>query len=106
MQVWRFRLTDDPAWPWGLPYVGPAALLLVALLLVALTVWTYAGTRRPGAWRMIVVLIALRLFALFLAVLCLWRPSFGYTTGAPLPGTILIMSDGSRSMLIQDVDGN
>ena len=36
-------ITVDPAWPWSLPGVGVGGLLLAALALGALTVWTYLG---------------------------------------------------------------
>ena len=69
-----FSFTTDPAWPWSLSGIGMPALLAVALVLVALTVWTYAGVT-PGSWRRTGIMIALRLGALILVCMALVRPS-------------------------------
>ncbi len=100
-----WTVTTDPAWPWSLGSWGTPALLLVALLLMLLTFWTYhgvAGTNR----RRIGIVIALRLAALLLAVLAIARPSFASRDSLKVPSTLIILLDGSQSMTIQDEYGN
>src|SRR5579883_1710006 len=96
-------LTRDPVWPWSLA-LGIPALALVALVIVALTVWTYWNVPRARP-RRVVTLIALRLLALLLACLVLLRPSFAFRDDLHLPSTLLILLDASESMTIQDEVG-
>jgi uncharacterized membrane protein len=98
-------LVTDPALPWSLPYVGLPALGVVALVLVLLTVATYAGAPRATGSR-IALLVLLRLAALLLAFLALLRPSLAFRDELHVPSTLLIAGDGSESMTVQDeIDG-
>src|SRR4249919_2729213 len=56
-------LTIDPAWPGASPGTAWSLLAVAAIVLVGLTVWTYAGVRGASPRRMIIVLV-LRLIAL------------------------------------------
>jgi uncharacterized membrane protein len=87
-------LTDDPA-------IALPILLLVALSLTVLTVWTYLGVRGATVRRVVIVL-GLRLLALMLAVLTLLRPSFALQDAARVPSILIITVDDSASMTIQD----
>lgn len=87
-------LTTDSAWP--LP-----ALILVALVLVVLTVWTYQGVAGASRRRVLIVL-TLRLAALLLAILMLLRPSLAFHDDLHTSSKILIALDASESMAIQD----
>jgi uncharacterized membrane protein len=93
--------TNDPAWPWSLSGIGLPALLLVAAVLTALTIWTYLGVRGATVRRVALVL-ALRLAALVLAVLSVLRPSFAFHDAQHAPSFLLVEVDGSESMTIQD----
>src|SRR5437879_12376939 len=94
-------LTWDPAWPWSLPGVGPRGLVLIGLLLVALTVWTYRGVR-GASYRRVLFLIGIRVAALIVACLAVLRPSLAFQDDLHLPRTLLIAADASESMSIQD----
>jgi uncharacterized membrane protein len=94
-------LTWDPAWPWSLPGVGPRGLVLIGLVLVALTVWTYRGVR-GASYRRVLLLIGIRIAALIVACLAVLRPSLAYRDELHLPSTLLIAADASESMTIQD----
>jgi uncharacterized membrane protein len=93
--------TLDPAWPWSVPGIGVYALATLALILIALTIWTYAGVRGASP-RRVGTLIGLRLIALLLACLAVLRPSFAYLDELRVPSTLLIAADHSESMSIQD----
>jgi uncharacterized membrane protein len=93
-------LTADPVWPWS-SAPGLPALVLVALLLVFLTVWTYRGVRGAGR-RRVALLVGLRLTALVLACIVLLRPSLSSQAERHVPSTLLMLLDGSESMSIQD----
>src|SRR5579885_3333179 len=87
-------LTNDPAWP--IP-----VLALVAVAVVALTVWTYHGV--PGArFGRVATVLGLRLLALVLAFLALLRPSVAFPEGYRNPSLLVIALDDSESMTIQD----
>jgi uncharacterized membrane protein len=94
-------LTFDPAWPWSLPGYGLGALAGVALVLVALTLWTYLGVQGVTFRRVLGVLL-LRLTALLIACLLLLRPSFAQQDEAVEPSKLLILIDASESMNIND----
>src|SRR5262249_39484636 len=95
------RITLDPAWPWSLPGIGPRGLVLIALLLIALTVWTYRGVR-GASYRRVLALIGLRVAALIVACLAVLRPSLAFEDEAHLPSTLLVAADSSESMSIHD----
>src|SRR5262245_45399651 len=94
-------LTFDPTWPWSLSPVGLPALVVVALLLVGLTVWTYVGVARATP-RRVAALIALRLAALLLVLLMVLRPAVASRDELKVPSTLLIIPDLSESMTVQD----
>src|SRR5436190_20563910 len=98
----RTSLTIDPAWPGASPGTASSLLAVAAILLVGLTVWTYAGVRGASPRRMIVVLI-LRLVALAVTVLLMLRPSLATeeedTTD---PSRLFVVIDVSKSMSIAD----
>ncbi len=95
-------LSLDPAWPWSLPAVGLPVLGGLALALVALTVWTYAGMR-GATWRRIGLVVLLRLFALVVALLVTVRPSLALKHVEGLePSRLLVLFDASASMNTPD----
>ncbi|HEY1379167.1 MAG TPA: hypothetical protein VGF55_20360, partial [Gemmataceae bacterium] len=91
----------DPAWPWSLPRVGPAALAVVAIILAGLTVWTYRGVRAATP-RRVAIVIALRLLALLLTVLTLLRPAVAFRDDLKVPSTLILVADRSASMTVKD----
>jgi uncharacterized membrane protein len=97
--------TWDPAWPWSLPGVGPQGLLLIGLVLVALTVWTYRGVR-GASYRRVLLLIGIRVAALIVACLTVLRPSVAFQDELHVPSTLLLAADASESMTIQDQYNN
>jgi uncharacterized membrane protein len=94
-------LVTDPVPPWSSPYLGLPALTVVALVLVGLTVATYLGTPQATG-RRVLALVLLRLAALVLAFLALLRPSVAFRDDLKVPSTLLVASDYSGSMTIQD----
>jgi uncharacterized membrane protein len=95
-------ITLDPAWPWSEPGIGVPALVIVATVLVALTVWTYLGAKGANA-RRILVILGLRLAALVIACLVVLRPSLASLRDEDfLPSKIIIFLDRSASMAITD----
>jgi uncharacterized membrane protein len=87
-------LTNDPA-------LALPILIGIALLLAALTVWTYLGVRGATVRRVLLVL-GLRLLALVLALLTMLRPSLAFQDEARTHSILLIAIDDSESMTIQD----
>jgi uncharacterized membrane protein len=95
----------DPVRPWSETHLGPQGLALLVLVLLGVTVWTYVGV--PGAsTRRVVAVLALRLLALFLALLVVLRPSFAGTGRDQDPGVLVVLVDASASMSIADEDGH
>src|SRR5438445_3586706 len=92
-------LTKDLVSPWSFP-----ALILITLFLVIVTVWTYRGVR-GSTNRRVGTVLGLRLTALVLALLMILRPSLAYREELRVPSTLLVVSDGSESMSIQDEAG-
>jgi uncharacterized membrane protein len=100
-----WTLLTDPVWPWSLPYFGWQALVVVAVVLVGLTVWTYRGVRGATPQRVTTILL-LRLLALLAALVAVVRPSVGYSEDLRVPSVLLLGMDYSESMTIRDeVDG-
>jgi uncharacterized membrane protein len=90
----------DPAWP-RMP-LGLGTLALAAVLLIALTVWTYVGASGTS-WRRLAIVLALRLIALAVTVLLVLRPSFATEEEDPAEASRLIfLIDGTRSMATAD----
>ena len=99
--AWTF--TSDPVWPWSTSGYGTLGLMLVALVLGGLTLWTYLGVG-ASARRTLIVLV-LRFFALFLAILALMRPAVASRDDLKVPSVLIILGDGSESMTIHDEYG-
>jgi hypothetical protein len=72
MNVSNMALTKDLVMPWSVP-----GLILIALILAGLTIWTYRGVKGNTKGRLGAVL-AIRLTALVLACLMILRPSLAY----------------------------
>jgi uncharacterized membrane protein len=86
------------------PVVGwPTVLIVTAVLLGLLLV-------RPRHVRLIkrqwAALIGLRLAVILLMFFALLRPSFVYTKTEPVPGSLVLLIDGSRSMQVADSLGD
>jgi uncharacterized membrane protein len=94
-------LTNDPVWPWSLPYLGVPGFLAVAVLLIVLTVATYLVAWRGKRGRLLVIL-ALRLLALLVVYLLLLRPSLAEQDDSVVPTKLIILVDASRSMAVND----
>jgi uncharacterized membrane protein len=91
----------DPVTPWSLPTVGVRPLVLVAVLLTAITLWTYLGV--PGmTWRRFCTVLTLRLLALLLTLAVVLRPSYAFHDDQQPPSTLIVAADASESMTIQD----
>src|SRR5438067_1695761 len=99
--VSSISLTMDPTWPWSLPGAGRAALLLAALALAGITLWTYHGVQNASRSR-VLTLVGLRLLALLLAFLAILRPSLAIQAPFKNPSTLIIALDRSQSMTISD----
>jgi len=99
-------ITVDPTWPWNISWYGLPALAGVALLLIALTVWTYVGLQKI-TWRRMISILLLRLAALIVACLLVLRPSLArQDDDVILPSRLLILVDSSDSMNLKDEFNN
>lgn len=97
-------LTVDPAWPWSVSPGGTLALAAVAVVLIALTVWTYRGVTRATP-RRVATLLALRLAALLVVLLIVLRPAVASRDELKVPSTLLLALDLSESQTTQDETG-
>jgi hypothetical protein len=93
--------STNPAEPWSIYPIGLPALALVALLLVALTLWSYLGHPQASRRRVLTVL-ALRLLALLVVLLTAVRPSVGIQEDPKIPSVLLVGVDLSESMTVPD----
>jgi uncharacterized membrane protein len=84
--------------------VSTRVLLIGALVLVGLTVWTYARVGAKARPLDRAVLAALRIAALAVLVFCLVRPMLVLSTVVPQQNYLGILLDDSRSMRIIDGD--
>src|SRR5947209_1573150 len=100
-----FFLSWNPAEPWSFYPVGLPAFALVALGLVALTLWTYLGHPQARRGRLLLVL-ALRLAALAVVLLTAVRPTVGVQEDPKLPSVLIIGIDLSESMTVPDEVNN
>src|SRR5262245_5679753 len=91
----------DPAWPWSLPRLGGPGLVAVAVVLAGLTLCTYRGVRNATP-RRVAAVVALRLFALLLALLTVLRPAFAFRDDLKVASTLILALDGSSSMTVRD----
>lgn len=86
------------------PVGGGLAILLLVGLAAALLAVQPRGTRLNQRRRQ--ALVALRLVSAVLLLLMLLRPSIETSTSQKLPGTLLMLIDGSRSMQVEDSLGD
>jgi hypothetical protein len=101
----EYFLTSRPAYPWSEYPLGPTAFGIVALLLIALTLYTYF--RHPNATRRrVTIILLLRLAALAIALITAIRPSVGIQEDPKIPSHIIITPDLSESMTIKDEFNN
>jgi hypothetical protein len=97
----EYFLNWRPAYPWSVSPIGLPALAVVAVLLVAFTIWTYTG--HPNATRRrILIVLALRLAALVVALLTALRPSVGVQEDPKVPSVLIIGVDESETMKVPD----
>lgn len=96
-----------PTLPDWLPSLEPVLPLILvvtaAVLIVLLTVWTYAGSNARSR-RLRYSLIVLRLLALLVAMLVMLRPVWIYKEQLRRPGKIVVLLDTSRSMQVKDAE--
>ena len=95
-QQGELRLAPSPG-----SYIAGA---LVAAF-VLLTIVTYRGVRTRGRPRDRIVLTALRVSALLLLALCLFRPVLVVKAAVPQQNFLAVLVDDSRSMQIADWNG-
>src|ERR1700752_5381544 len=98
-------LTWDPAWPWSLPGIGPRGLLLCALVLIALTVWTYRGVR-GASYRRILILLGIRVADVLVPGVAVLRPAPAMHDELHRPSTFPLPAGASESMTIKDQHNN
>jgi uncharacterized membrane protein len=84
------------------PSTGSYVAAVLALALVALTVFTYRRIRMKGRVRDRVVLTALRVATLLLVAFCLFRPVLVVRAAVPQQNFLALLLDDSRSMQIPD----
>jgi hypothetical protein len=96
-----FFFSLRPAFPWSVEPLGLPGLAACAVLLVLVTVWTYAGNPQASG-RRITLLVALRLAALLVALVTAARPSVGVQEDPKLPSVLVIGIDVSESMTMKD----
>ncbi len=76
-------------------------LVLLAVLLLGATLWTYAGLAGASPWRLL-ILVSLRCLALLLALLALLRPSLSFSERNREQGVLYVAVDASESMGVAD----
>lgn len=96
-----------PTLPDWLPSLEPALplalIVIAAVVIVLLTLWTYAGSSARSR-QLRYALITLRLLALLVAVFILVRPVWIYKEQLRRPGKIVVVIDSSRSMQVKDAE--
>src|SRR6516165_1897798 len=92
----------DVAWGFSRAMVAACALA-AAVVVIALT--TYRGLAAADKVRDRVVLIGLRLAALAVLLVCLFRPTLILKAAVPQQNFLAVMVDDSRSMAIADTNG-
>lgn len=88
----------EPVWPL-------LAITTAAALLIGLTLWTYQGVQgitRSRWW----TLLGLRLAALAVACVVLLRPTWEYRELQANPPLLVVLIDGTKSMVVRDEDPN
>jgi uncharacterized membrane protein len=92
----------DVAWGFSRAMVAACALA-AAVVVIALT--TYRGLAAADKVRDRVVLIGLRLAALAVLLVCLFRPTLILKAAVPQQNFLAVLVDDSRSMAIADTNG-
>jgi uncharacterized membrane protein len=87
--------------------IGPSSFVAAGLaaLVMIVAVVTYRGVRAKGRVRDRMVLTALRMAALAVIVLCLFRPMLVVRAAVPQQNIVAVLLDDSRSMRIPDWQG-
>ena len=83
-------------------FSGGAYLLVAAIALVLLAVWTASVFFTPVSRNRRIILASLRLALIFVLLFVLLRPSHTVTENEKQSATLLLLLDQSRSMQIQD----
>src|SRR5213075_3203100 len=89
---------------WGLS--RPVLLIVAAAMAIAVAaLWTYRGLSAAERTRDRVILIGLRIAALAVLLLCLFRPTLVLKAAVPQQNFLGVLVDDSRSMAIADREG-
>src|SRR5947209_16808091 len=89
---------------WGLS--RPVLLIVAAAAALAVAaLWTYRGLSAAERTRDRVILIGLRIAALAVLLLCLFRPTLVLKAAVPQQNFLGVLVDDSRSMSIADSNG-
>ena len=86
-------------WPWW-------GVILGLAIMAGVTVYAYIRLKRPISWRLKSLLIALRVLAISVLLLCLLEPVLVEKMDITPPINLPILTDTSRSMELQDVEFN
>src|SRR6478736_4058087 len=89
---------------WGLSR-GVLRLVAAGIAVAALALLTYRGVSAADRVRDRVVLIGLRLAALAVLLVCLFRPTLILKAAVPQQNFLGVLVDDSRSMAIADREG-
>src|SRR5260221_8929431 len=89
---------------WGLSR-GVLVVVVAALAIAIAALWTYRGLATASRTRDRVVLIGLRVAALAMLLVCLFRPTLVLKAAVPQQNFLGVLVDDSRSMSIADRDG-
>src|SRR5260221_2705430 len=89
---------------WGLSR-GVLVVVVAALAIAIAALWTYRGLATASRTRDRVVLIGLRIAALAVLLLCLFRPTLVLKAAVPQQNFLGVLVDDSRSMSIADSNG-
>src|SRR5258708_26786217 len=89
---------------WGLSR-GVLVVVVAALAIAIAALWTYRGLSAAERTRDRVILIGLRVAALAVLLLCLFRPTLVLKAAVPQQNFLGVLVDDSRSMSIADSNG-
>ncbi|MFO0814813.1 MAG: glutamine amidotransferase [Gemmatales bacterium] len=85
------------------PVLPLLLILVVGVVIIVLTLWSYAGSNAKTR-RLKYTLIILRLLALVVALFIMLRPVWVYKEQLRRPGKIVVLVDSSRSMQVKDAE--
>lgn len=85
------------------PVLPLLLILVVGVVIIVLTLWSYAGSNAKTR-RLKNTLIILRLLALVVALFIMLRPVWVYKEQLRRPGKIVVLVDSSRSMQVKDAE--